>query len=223
MVILQQASCQTVTRDNRSFWHRAGARVCRPTPLAEFPQMQDMHFAFHLEEARANKAILVWQDGPGIDMQTTFLSRIEAASGPLTAARPLIVEDDRSDVCSQFGTSTGDDLIWLASPSPVRRNGGAQASPVTRPRQHVSRTADARLPFAASRERRGRFVVPRWRSAKTAWSTSCRSTQRKAMWPSTSSRVDAFRCRPAAGNAYRRLPRAFIPRPTSVIRSARRG
>ena len=60
------------------------------------------------------RALLSWREGPGIGIQTSFLSRFE--NGAFTSPRALLSEpDDRTSMYSRFGVSPGDDVLWLAA------------------------------------------------------------------------------------------------------------
>ncbi len=73
-----------------------------------------MLWPFDFLALAGGRALLSWQEGPGIGVQITYLSRFE--QGAFTEARELIREpDDTTQVCSRFGTSSGDALLWLTS------------------------------------------------------------------------------------------------------------
>ena len=84
------------------------------TQIASLSETGDMLWPFTFLPLAGGRALLSWQEGPGIGVQITFLSRFE--NGAFTQAREIMREpDDRTQVCSRFGTSNGDALLWLTS------------------------------------------------------------------------------------------------------------
>jgi hypothetical protein len=82
--------------------------------VASFSETGDQVWPSAFLPLADGRALLSWREGPGIGIQTTFLSRFE--HGAFTRARAIISEpDDRTSVCSVFAASRGDELVWLTS------------------------------------------------------------------------------------------------------------